>query len=124
MNKTDALDRLKDLRECFRRYETIEVAIGDLTALNVAIAVMEKQFLNSMDQETALNQDNAHVVTVKLDADEFTRGLNDLRLAIEKLKSTTINFQIDSNSISNVHACKMQKIIKKALREEFIKEIK
>ena len=42
MNKTDALDRLKDLRECFRNYETIEVRIGDVEALDMAIDILKE----------------------------------------------------------------------------------
>lgn len=42
MNKTDALDRLKDLRECFRNYETIEVRTGDVEALDMAIDILKE----------------------------------------------------------------------------------
>lgn len=42
MNKIDALDRLKDLRECFRSYETIEVRIGDVEALDMAIDILKE----------------------------------------------------------------------------------
>lgn len=79
MNKIDALNYLKDLRECFRNYETIEVRPGDLTALNVAIEVMEKSSLNSM------NQENNHVVTIKLDPTPFLDKINELKLSKKSL---------------------------------------
>lgn len=89
MNTSDALGRLQDLRECFIKYETIVVKRGDLAALNFAIEIIKEYSLKSF------NQKNTHVVKVKLDVEEFIQGLNDLRLAIDKLKLTTINVQFN-----------------------------